>query len=55
VNIRILKSKEVREWQNMTRHKEVQCNWAKEQESKNIKDASALIEKVRVILNDAIK
>lgn len=55
VNIRILKSKEVREWQNMTRYKDIQYNWAKEQESKNIKDASAVIEKVRVILNDAIK
>ncbi|MDA6068871.1 TRAP transporter substrate-binding protein DctP [Flavobacterium sp. AC] len=55
VNIRILKSKEVKEWQDMTRYKEVQRNWAKEQESKNIKDASTIVEKVSVILNDFTK
>lgn len=55
VKIRILKTKEVKQWQDITKYKEVQANWVKEQEEKGIKNTSLVLEKVTTILNDAIK
>lgn len=55
VNIRILESKEVDKWQTAVKYKEVQATWAKEQEKKNIKDVTSILQKVTKLINHAIK
>ena len=53
--IRILDHEEVAAFATATRYQEVQATWAKEQESKGVKDAHVVLEKVSAILNDAMK
>ena len=53
--IRTLKSSELKQWEIDTKYEEVQNIWAKEQESKGVKNVASTLEKVRVILNESIK
>ncbi len=50
--VRILKPVEVKQWKTVTKYKEVQSAWVKEQENKGIKNVSAVIKKVTDIIND---
>lgn len=53
--IRLLEQKEVDAFKTAARYQEVQEAWVKEQESKGVKDAGPVLEKVSAILNDSVK
>ena len=53
--IRLLERTEVQAFQTATKYQETQVVWVKEQESKGLKDAGAVVKKVSAILNETIK
>ena len=53
--IRILSSEEVKQWTIVTKFREAQTAWAKEQESRGVKDATRVLEKVDAIHNEVMK
>jgi len=50
-----LKRKEVDAWSTATKYLEVQAAWAKDQESKSVKDTALVLTKVDAILRAAAK
>ena len=55
VSVRLLKSKELDAWKTSTKYEEVQATWVKEQDGNGVKDARPVLEKIKVILNDAMQ
>ncbi len=53
--IRILKQKELKQWETGTNYGEIQSAWVKEQESKGIKNAGTVMNKVTAIIKDIMK
>ncbi|MBC7681434.1 MAG: TRAP transporter substrate-binding protein DctP, partial [Ferruginibacter sp.] len=53
--VRVLGHKEVQNFKAATRYQEAQVVWAKDQESKGLTDASAVLKKVSAILNEALE
>ena len=53
--IRLLERKEVQAFNTATKYQEAQAVWVKEQESKGVKDAGAVVKKVNAILNEAME
>ncbi len=53
--VRILGAEEVKEWESVTKFREAQAAWAREQEGKGVKDAALVLEKVAAIHHDAMK
>jgi TRAP-type C4-dicarboxylate transport system substrate-binding protein len=52
--VRQLDSKEVAVWETTTKYRDVQDVWVKEQESKGVTNAGAVLKKVTAILSDAV-
>ena len=50
-----LERKEVDAWSTATKYPEVQVAWAKDQESKGVKDTALVLKKVDAILRAAAK
>ena len=55
VAIRELKPDEVKHWETATHYQDVQSKWVKEQESKGVKDAGPVMNKVTVLMNETMK
>jgi TRAP-type C4-dicarboxylate transport system substrate-binding protein len=54
-SIRLLEHKEVQAFQTATRYQEAQVVWVKDQESKGLDDAGAVLQKVNALLNEALE
>ena len=55
VTVRLLERKELDAWTATTRYPDVQAAWVREQEGKGNGEARAVLEKVRTIMDDALK
>ncbi len=53
-DIRLLSPDEVKRWAAVTRFREAQAAWAKEQEGKGVKDVARVMEKIAAIHQDAM-
>ncbi len=53
--VRILKQEEQKQWENLSKYKDVQAGWVKEQENKGVKDVGSTMNKVSIIMNETIK
>lgn len=53
--IRLLEREEVQAFKVATRYQDAQAVWVKEQESKSVKDAGAVVEKVTAVLDEAMQ
>lgn len=53
-NVRLLSDEEVAAWEQMTRYRDIQAAWVKEQVEAGLADAPAVLEAVRRKLEDAI-
>lgn len=55
VGVRLLENKELDAWKTSTKYEEIQATWVKEQDGNGAKDARPVLEKIKVILNDAMQ
>ena len=54
-SVRQLERKELSAWETVTRYREIQANWAKEQAGKGVNDVGPVLEKINAIMTESMQ